>query len=130
MVEWNREHLAEVQYRAIFDERVKVIVGDVFDVIEKAGPETYDAIFLDVDNGPFAMTQRENRRLYERQGFSAITHALKRGGCVVFWSASREQGFAKKLRKAGFDVDVVAAKAYEKAKKETHTLFVGKRRAD
>ncbi len=130
VVDWNRGPLAEIQNRAVYDERVNVIVGDVFDQIQKAKPESYDAIFLDVDNGPMAMTQRENRRLYERKGFGAITHSLKKGGRAVFWSASRERAFAKKLRRAGFEVDIVAAKAYEKAKKPTHTLFVGRRQLD
>jgi len=74
------------------------------------------------------MVQDGNARLYQNQGFTAITQALKPGGRVTFWSASTDHAFAKRLAKAGFKVETVAAKAYPQAKRSTHTIFVADRR--
>lgn len=129
IVAWNREHLREVNGSLLEDPRVQVLVEDVFKVISRAPAGHYDAIMLDVDNGPVAMVQDGNERLYQAQGFAVITQALKPGGIVAFWSASQDRAFEKRLSKAGFSVEVVAAKAYPQAKRATHTIFVGKRKA-
>ncbi len=128
VVAWNREFLTEVNGLLLDDARVTVLVEDVFKVIARAASAPYDAIMLDVDNGPIAMVQDGNRRLYQDQGFTAITQALKPGGIVAFWSASNDHAFAKRLERAGFSVEVVAAKVHERAKRSTHTIFVAKRR--
>ena len=128
VVAWNREFLSEVNGLLLDDVRVEVVVEDVFKVISRAPKGHFDAILLDVDNGPIAMVQDGNARLYQTQGFSAITHALKPGGRVTFWSASTDHAFAKRLSKAGFKVETVAAKAYPQAKRCTHTIFVAERR--
>ena len=127
-VAWNREHLAEVNGLLLDDKRVTVFIEDVFKVIARAAAAPYDAIMLDVDNGPIAMVQDGNARLYQDQGFAAITQALKPGGIVAFWSASPDRAFARRLEKAGFSVEVVAAKVHERARRSTHTIFVAKRR--
>lgn len=128
IVAWNREFLREVNGSLLDDPRVQVLVEDVFKVIVRAPAGHYDAIMLDVDNGPIAMVQDGNERLYQTQGFGVITQALKPGGVVTFWSASQDRGFAKRLSKAGFSVEVVAAKAYPQAKRSTHTIFVAQRK--
>lgn len=128
VVAWNREYLGSVNGLLLDDARVEVRVEDVFQVISSAPAGYYDAILLDVDNGPIAMVQDGNARLYQSQGFEIITRALKPGGRVAFWSASTDQGFAKRLGKAGFQVETVAAKAYAQAKRSSHTIFVGDRR--
>ena len=128
VVAWNREFLTAVNGQLLDDKRVEVTVDDVFQVISRAPKGHYDAILLDVDNGPIAMVQDGNARLYQAQGFSAITHALKPGGRVTFWSASTDHAFAKRLSKAGFKVETVAAKAYPQAKRCTHTIFVAERK--
>ena len=127
IVDWNREHLCEVNGALLDDPRVKVIVGDVYQVITDAPKGNYDAIMLDVDNGPIAMVRDGNERLYQAQGFVAIIRALKPGARVTFWSASSDQRFEKKLVKAGFKVTVVPCKAYPQAKRCTHTIFVADR---
>lgn len=127
MVAWNREFLGAVNGLLLDDPRVTVLVEDVYQVIARAPAGHYDAIMLDVDNGPIAMVQDGNQRLYQSQGFAIITQALKPGGIATFWSASHDRGFAKRLGKAGFSVEVVAAKAYPQAKRCTHTIFVAKR---
>ena len=128
VVAWNREHLSAVNGHLLDDKRVEITVDDVFQVISRAPKAHYDAILLDVDNGPIAMVQDGNARLYQTQGFSAIMHALKPGGRVTFWSASTDHAFAKRLTKAGFKVETVAAKAYPQAKRCTHTIFVAERK--
>lgn len=124
VVDWNREHLREVNGSLLDDPRVEISIRDVFQIISGAPAAHYDAILLDVDNGPIAMVQDGNARLYQAQGFNAITRALKPGGRVTFWSACNDQAFARRLGKAGFEVEVVPAKAYEQAKRSTHTIFV------
>lgn len=128
VVAWNREHLSTVNGLLLDDRRVAITIEDVFQVITRAPAAHFDAILLDVDNGPIAMVQDGNARLYQAQGFAAITHALKPGGRVTFWSASTDRGFAKRLTKAGFKVETVAAKAYPQAKRKTHTIFVADRK--
>jgi len=128
VVAWNREYLSTVNGLLLKDARVEVSVEDVFQVITRAPAAHYDAILLDVDNGPIAMVQDGNARLYQAQGFQAITQALKPGGRVTFWSASTDHAFAKRLTKAGFKVETVAAKAYPQAKRCTHTIFVADRK--
>lgn len=128
VVAWNREFLSTVNGLLLEDARVEVSVEDVFHVIARAPAAHYDAILLDVDNGPIAMVQDGNARLYQTQGFAAITQALKPGGRVTFWSASTDHAFAKRLGKAGFKVETVAAKAYPQAKRSTHTIFVADRK--
>jgi len=128
VVAWNRQFLSSVNGLLLDDKRVEVFVEDVFQVISRAPAGHYDAILLDVDNGPIAMVQDGNARLYQNQGFAAIMQALKPGGRVTFWSASTDQAFARRLAKAGFKVETVAAKAYPQARRCTHTIFVADRR--
>lgn len=127
IVEWNRSYLREVNGHLLDDPRVKVIVGDVYQVISEAPKGHYDAIMLDVDNGPIAMVQDGNERLYQAQGFVALIHALKPGARVAFWSACQDRRFEKKLSKAGFAVEVVPCRAYPQAKRCTHTIFIADR---
>jgi len=127
VVAWNREHLTTVNGLLLADPRVEVSVEDVFQVIARSPAAHYDAILLDVDNGPVAMVQDGNARLYQAQGLAAIMHALRPKGRAAFWSASTDHAFAKRLGRAGFKVETVAAKAYPQAKRKTHTIFVADR---
>jgi spermidine synthase len=77
VVAWNRDLLAPVNGRLLQDPRVEVFVDDVFAVIRRGGKENYDAILLDVDNGPTSLVQSKNRRLYNRRGLKLIHDALK-----------------------------------------------------
>jgi len=124
VVAWNREFLRAVNGRLLDDPRVEVLVGDVFEIIRKAGKAAYDAILLDVDNGPTSFVQPENSRLYDRRGFGLIRRALRPGGRVSFWSACPEPGFIRNLSRAGFTAEAVPAKAHERAKREAHVIYV------
>lgn len=125
VVDWNREFLREVNGGLLDDPRVRIHIGDVYDRID--GPDRYDAILLDVDNGPDPFVQNVNERLYTKPGIARIKNALRPGGRVVFWSAHPDDGFAKSLRGFFKNVECVGAKAYPKAKRFTHTLFVADR---
>ena len=125
VVTWNRELLAPVNGRLLDDPRVEVLVDDVFAVMKKAQP--YDAILLDVDNGPTSFVQSKNRRIYNRRGLGVITRALKRGGRAAFWSADREPAFRETLARAGFHTEEYPAKAHERAKRFAHMIYVAER---
>jgi spermidine synthase len=127
VVAWNREHLREVNGRLLEDRRVEVIAGDVFDEIRRAGEGAYDAILLDVDNGPTSMTQPKNARIYDRRGLGMIARALKPGGKAAFWSAVAEPGFLQRLARAGLKAEAHPVKAHERAKRAAHVIYVGER---
>jgi spermidine synthase len=126
MIEWNRTFLREVNGSLLDDPRVELLVKDVFQIIRAAGGG-YDAILLDVDNSPDPLVQQGNGRLYRRRGLEMARAALRPGGRVVYWSAHEDSAFFKLLRKVFSRVETVPAKAYPKAKRFTHTLFVAER---
>ncbi len=129
VVAWNREFLMNVNGRLLCDPRVKVLVEDVYKVIRKGGDGVYDAILLDVDNGPTSFVQPKNVRLYDRNGFAVIRRALTPHGKVAFWSANPEPDFERALGRAGFKVEAVPAKANEHSKRFAHMIYVA-RKAD
>jgi spermidine synthase len=128
VVEWNRQFLRGVNGAALEDRRVEVIVDDVFRVLREAPADSYDAILLDVDNGPTSLVQKGNSRLYDRRGLGIIKRALKPNGKVAFWSACPEPAFVQSLKEAGFNVDSFPAKAHERAKRAAHMIYVAQRR--
>lgn len=127
VVAWNREFLDEVNGWRLDDPRVNLHLGDVYDLIDR-GDARYHAILLDVDNGPDPFTQKDNGKLYAKPGIERIKSALHPGGRVIFWSAHPDKAFAKSLSLAFQSVECISAKAYPKAKRFTHTLFVADRR--
>ena len=127
VVAWNREFLAEVNGKLLDDPRVRIQVRDVYEIIDGCRDERYDAILLDVDNGPDPFVQKGNERLYTRSGISRVRNALRPGGRVIFWSAHPDRSFAKSLEGVFKQVECIGAKAYPKAKRFTHTLFVADR---
>ena len=129
IVAWNRDFLGSMNGLLLDDPRVDVLIADAFQIIAGAPASHYDAILLDVDNGPTAMVSDGNARLYQSKGLAAIMRALKPGGRVAFWSASSDSAFANRLSHAGFVVEAVAAKAYPQARRMAHTIFVADRKA-
>jgi spermidine synthase len=124
VVAWNREHLQSVNGGLVDDARVEILIDDVFTVLARADPGSYDAALLDVDNGPAALVDPGNARLYADPGLRMLSRALRVGGRAVFWSRSPDRAFMTRLTAAGFRATAVDAQAYAKAKRRTHTLFV------
>jgi spermidine synthase len=124
VVAWNREFLQGVNGKLLEDKRVKVITKDVYEVIRLAPKPSYDAILLDVDNGPTSFVQKENKRLYKRRGFDLIARSLNPGGQVAFWSAVPEPDFVVALSRAGFKTRAVEAKASEVSKRAQHVIYL------
>lgn len=125
VIDWNRKFLMKVNGALLNDRRVTVFTEDVSQIIRRVETDRYDAILLDVDNGPTSHVQPKNSRLYSRRGFMRIARALQPGGRVTFWSATEEQAFGEALVRAGFRVDVVDAKSHERAKRFEHRIYVG-----
>jgi spermidine synthase len=124
VVAWNREYLQSVNGGLVDDPRVGILIEDVFALLARATAGRYDAVLLDVDNGPAALVDPGNARLYGDHGLRVLSRALRVGGRAVFWSASPERAFMARLAQAGFRAEAIAAKAYDKSKRRNHTLFV------
>lgn len=127
VIEWNRQHLQELNGALLDDTRVRVIAQDVGLVIRESEEKRYDAILLDVDNGPVAMVSAENRWLYSSKGLKAVRRALVPGGRAVLWSAGPDKAFENRLRQLGFAVEAVPAKVHENAKRAAYLLYVADR---
>jgi spermidine synthase len=93
----------------------------------RSGRATYDAILLDVDNGPEGLSRKANDRLYDREGLGAARTALKPGGVLAVWSAGPNASFTERLRKSGFRVDEVKVRANAKRRGAQHTIWLGAR---
>jgi spermidine synthase len=126
IVEWNRGVLAPLAGRPLDDSRVRIEMGDVATII-RATAARFDAILLDVDNGPNAFTSPVNSRLYSDAGLAAIALALRPGGVLAVWSAWESRRFEQRLRYAGFTVTVERVRARLKQGGPKHVLFFGRR---
>jgi spermidine synthase len=125
IVRWNRDHLASLAGSPLDDDRVTLVVEDVGQVMASE-PQGFDAILLDVDNGPAALTDRRNARLYLAEGLATIKRSLRRGGILGVWSASPDREYERALRRAGFRFRVEMVPARAGAKGPKHTIFVAK----
>lgn len=110
ILEWARGPMAELTAFCLDDPRVSIRQGDVGEVIASAR-ERFDAILLDVDNGPDGLSRDANNRLYTLQGLSAARGALRPGGLLVVWSAAPDAKFKQRLGNAGFAVEEIKARA-------------------
>lgn len=126
VVQWNREILGKLAGFPIDDSRVSVLVEDVVKVIKDANSK-FDAILLDVDNGPDGLTREDNNRLYSIAGLNKIKNALKPGGVVSIWSASEDNRFTKKLKKPFSRVTEKKVRARANKKGPLHTIWLAKR---
>lgn len=119
---WARGPMAELTSGCLDDPRVHLIEGDVAAVIAEANG-TYDAILLDVDNGPDGLTRSGNDRLYSMRGLAAAKAALKPGGVLAVWSAAPDNAFARRLVDAGFSVEEKAVRARRNGKGPRHVIW-------
>lgn len=126
VAEWNRGPIAPVAGRPLDDPRTQLHVADVADRI-RSGPGRYDAILLDVDNGPDALAHAHNEELYRGPGLAHAHRALRPGGVLAVWSFSDDRAFTRRLSKAGFDARVVPVSASRKGRGRTHHVWVARR---
>ena len=110
VVEWARGPMAEVHGDSLSDPRVTVVEDDVGALIG-AGRAAFDAILLDVDNGPDGLSRAANDALYDARGLRAAHGALRPGGVLAVWSSGPDRRFTARLRDAGFAAEEVAARA-------------------
>ncbi len=103
VVAWARGPMVELSGDSLTDRRVRIHETDVGELI-RSSRSTYDAILLDVDNGPEGMTRKANDRLYDLEGLRAAHAALRPGGVLAIWSSRPDPKFTARLRKTGFDV--------------------------
>ena len=117
---WARGPMAEVFIGCLDDPRVSLHIGDVAEPIAAGG---WDAILLDVDNGPEGLTRKANDRLYDAGGLAAARRALRPGGVLAVWSSAPSRAFTQRLRQAGFAVEEVTARA-RRGKGARHTVWL------
>jgi spermidine synthase len=123
---WARGPLAEVFGTSLTDPRVSIREADVGRLI-RSGQSTFDAILLDVDNGPQGLTRKANDELYSVEGLSAAHAALHPGGVLAVWSSGPNLNFTRRLRKTGFDVDQVRANANGARGGPRHLIWIATR---
>jgi spermidine synthase len=124
VVEWNRGPLGPLAAHPLEDPRVQIEVGDVAATL-RASTRRFDAVLLDVDNGPAAFTASHNTRLYDDAGLAAARAALTQGGVLAVWSAWEDRRFEQRLRHGGFTVQVERVRGRLKKGGPRHTIFLG-----
>ncbi|MBM9593562.1 spermidine synthase [Rhodobacteraceae bacterium MCCB 386] len=125
LVDWATGPMSALFGDSLADPRVEVCVSDVAVQIREAAG-TYDAILLDVDNGPDGLTRPGNDALYSERGLTAARRALAPGGVLAVWSAAPHRDFTRRLQKCGFDVRVVQARAVRGKRGGRHTIWLAK----
>ena len=126
IIEWARGPMAELAAGCLDDPRTEVAMGDVGTAIGNARAR-YDAILLDVDNGPDGLTRLANDRLYTMRGLDAARMALKPGGILAVWSAGPDPRFARRMNDAGFAVEEVGVRARQNGKGPRHVIWFGRK---
>ncbi|GGG95441.1 spermidine synthase [Glycocaulis albus] len=122
IIDWARGPMAAITQGCLDDPRVDVRIGDVATQITDTR-HGYDAILLDVDNGPDGLTRAANDGLYSAQGLARAHGALKPGGILAVWSAGPDRAFTQRLRQTGFNVEEVKVRARENGKGPMHTIW-------
>ena len=124
VVEWNRGPLGPLAGHPLKDRRVRIEIGDVAATL-RASTNRFDAVLLDVDNGPAAFTAPHNARLYDDGGLAAARTALTPAGVLAVWSAWDDRKFEQRLRHGGFTVQVERVRGRLKKGGPRHTIFLG-----
>jgi spermidine synthase len=121
---WARGPMAHLSAACLDDPRVSIREEDVRDTI--ASGARFDAILLDVDNGPDGLTQSTNDRLYDPAGLRAARKALRPGGVLAVWSAAPSPQFTRRLQRAGFAVEEIKTRAHSNGKGPRHYIWMAK----
>jgi spermidine synthase len=123
VIAWARGPMAEIFGESLTDLRVSIRETDVTEII-RSQRSTFDAILLDVDNGPEGLTRKGNDALYSLTGLQAAHAALRPGGVLAVWSSGPNPAFAKRLRSAGFDVNEVNIRATGRGGGARHVIWI------
>ena len=124
VVAWARGPLAGVFAGCLEDPRVKIHQGDVGPLIA-AEASRWDAILLDVDNGPEGLTRRANDALYDLAGLARTRAALTRGGVLAVWSSAPDEGFTRRMRRSGLITEVLRVPARKGGRGARHVIWLG-----
>jgi spermidine synthase len=127
IIAWARGPMVDLAAGCLDDPRVRIVNDDVAALIA-APTSKYDAILLDVDNGPDGLTRVGNDQLYSTRGLAAAKSALNPGGILAVWSAAPDNAFAARLRDTGFLVDEVAVRARSNGKGPKHVIWFATKR--
>jgi spermidine synthase len=125
VIEWNRGPLGPLAGRPLDDPRLTIVEADVGRVMATTKTR-FDAILLDVDNGPQGLTRKANQVLYTDTGLANARRALQPGGLLAVWSAADDRAFERRLGRSGFDTDLVRVPARDGAGGTIHTIFFGR----
>ncbi len=123
VVEWARGPMAHFSGECLKDPRLSVHIGDVGELI-RGGAGLWDAILLDVDNGPEGLSRKANDALYDVPGLVAARRALTPGGMLAVWSAAPHPPFTGRLHRAGFTVEEVKVRATERKRGARHVIWL------
>lgn len=126
IIDWAKGPLAHLTADSLSDPRAAIVLGDVAALIDDAldgSIAKWDAILLDVDNGPDGIVRTGNERLYTRTGLARARDALVPGGVLAVWSAAPDAKFARRLKDAGFSVDERTVRARPNNKGPRHTIW-------
>ncbi len=118
--------MVEIFGKSLSDPRVSVRESDVGHVI-RSERSSFDAILLDVDNGPRGLTRKSNDALYSLEGLSAARTTLSAGGVLAVWSSGPDPNFTQRLRKTGFDVDEIRVRARGSRAGARHVIWIATR---
>ncbi|HET6526426.1 spermidine synthase [Sphingopyxis sp.] len=122
IIDWARGPMAKLAAGCLDDPRVELVIGDVAAAIA-GGRGRYDAILLDVDNGPDGLVRAANDGIYSAAGLASAKAALRPGGVLAIWSAAPDARFARRLAAAGFRVEEVATRARSSGKGARHVIW-------
>ncbi len=124
VVEWNKGPLGQCAGQPLRDTRTRVHIGDVAELLDRA--QSFDAIMLDVDNGPEGLTHSDNQWLYSLEGLKALYKTLRPEGIAAIWSAGPDPLFIIRLKKSGFNVEIRTVRA-RPGKGSRHTIFLAQK---
>ena len=130
IVRWNHQLLDGLNDEILADPRTEIVQQDVFKLINRAaqkGPK-FDAILLDVDDGPTSLIQPQNLQLYGSDGLDLLKNALTPGGRAAIWAAVEEPKLLKALGRAGFRTEEIACAKHVRAKRQNHRIYLAERR--
>jgi spermidine synthase len=125
VVAWARGPLAQLHGASLDDPHVTLHLGDVGEAIG-AGEGIFDAILLDVDNGPGGLSRKENDGLYSPAGLATARRALRPGGVLEVWSSTRDTAFTQRLKRAGYAVEEIGVRAH-KGRGARHVIWMATR---